>query len=116
MGYTVIPTDEFERLLTKLARKYPKVVDVVEEYFLELECIKGNVPGDVIQGTGSHLVIKTRHANPDANRGKQGGFRIIITVVVTENEIYPLSIYSKNVTEKITKEEILSIINRNVLH
>lgn len=57
-------------------------------------------------------VYKTRLENPDANKGKSGGFRVIWYLVTSDKEIYPLTIYSKSDEEDISPKEIMGMIKR----
>ncbi|RYG71392.1 hypothetical protein EU245_14315 [Lentibacillus lipolyticus] len=114
MGYFVDPTTRFERELRKLTRKYPKVVDEVEGLIDELE--NGNLVGEDIPGLDipNNKVFKTRLDNPDANKGKRGGFRLIYYLVTSDNDIFLLTMYSKSNKENITDDEIIKIIRKNI--
>lgn len=105
---------EFEKDLLKLARKYPTSINLVEKLFDAFE--KGNIEGDRVPGLKlkGNRVVKTRLENPDANKGKSGGFRVIWYLITSDNEIYPLTIYSKNDQEDISKKEIMLLITRRV--
>lgn len=107
--------DGFERDLIKIARKYPSTVDLVQELFEEFE--EGNIEGDDIPRLKlkGDKVFKTRLENPDAKKGKSGGFRIIWYLVTTDNEIYPLTIYSKNDQEDISSKEIMLLIRKRII-
>ena len=52
--------------------------------------------------------------SPDANKGKSGGFRVIWNLVTSDNEIYPLTVYSKNEQDDIPNREIISLISKRV--
>lgn len=110
MLYKVLDVPEFSRTLLKLGRKYPSAIDIVDSFFEDLEAgtLKG-VPVPRLKLKGDR-VYKTRLDNPDANKGTKGGFRIIYYLVTSENEIYPLTIYSKSDTEDISPKEIMRMV------
>lgn len=114
MTYHVEDVEEFSNRLEKVARKYPKVIDSVESLFAKLE--QGNLIGDPIKGLKlkGNKVFKTRLENPDANKGKRGGFRVVWYLITSDNKIYPLTIYSKSEQENISDREILYIIKMNI--
>ncbi|WP_156857770.1 type II toxin-antitoxin system RelE/ParE family toxin [Oceanobacillus sp. AG] len=104
----------FEKDLIKIARKYPSSIDLVASLFERFE--EGNIEGNDIGGLKlkGDKVFKTRLENPDANKGKSGGFRVIWYLVTSDNEIYPLTIYSKNEQDDIPNREIISLISKRV--
>lgn len=112
MAYHVNEVESFGKVLIKLSRKYKSTPDVVESFFEDLE--KGNLVGDPIPGLKlkGNKVFKTRLENPDANAGKTGGFRIIWYLVTSDNEIYPLTIYSKNDQEDVPRKEIQRLVRK----
>ena len=79
-----------------MAKKYPKILDLITQLFEQLE--EGQLVGDEVTKLrlSSSKVFKTRIKNPDSNKGKSGGFRLIWYLLTAENEIYPLIIYSKS--------------------
>lgn len=110
MKYEIYPTSKIEKDLKKLAKKYPSVLDIVEEFYEFVE--QGHLVGSEISGLklGKDKVYKARLDNPDRNQGKSGGFRIVYYLVTNENEIYPLTIYSKTEQSEITNSEIKQLI------
>lgn len=111
--YNVNSTDEFKKQVEKLARKFPKILDLVEDLFIEIG--NGNIQGDRINNLKikNCVVFKQRLENPDANKGKSGGFRAIYLLLKTGNDIYPLTIYSKSDQEDISKDEIIKILRKS---
>lgn len=89
-------------------RKYPSVVEEISALFEKFE--KGNIEGDSVPRLKlkGNKVFKTRMANPDANKGKSGGFRVIWYLV------YPLTIYSKSDQTDIHPEEIARLIRLRI--
>ncbi len=114
MAYFVHDVEKFEKDLTRLAKRYPSSVDLVEELFEKIE--DGKLEGTPITKLKlkGNKVFKTRLENPDANRGKSGGFRVILYLVTSDNEVFPLTIYSKSDQEDISNKEIMNIINRYI--
>ena len=74
MTTRVDTTDDFARDLRRLARKYPSVVDSVDELTDQLAV--DDRPGARLARVGSN-VYKVRLPNRSARRGKSGGFRVI---------------------------------------
>lgn len=70
---TVRQTKRFDSRLEKLARKYPQVLDALDELVVELE--EGNRPGARYRRVGD-VVYRVRLVNRSARAGKRGGFRI----------------------------------------
>ena len=96
----------FVRRLKELRKKYPHVTEQVQALIHELE--QGETPGDQIQGTG-YTAYKTRLANPDAGKGKSGGYRVIYHIRTTER-IIALLIYSKSDQVDVSIDEIKQLI------
>lgn len=113
-SYSVFAVRSFEKDLFKLARKYPKVLDNVADLFERLE--GGSIEGDPVPrlNLNGDKVFKTRLENPDANKGKSGGFRVIWYLVTSKGYIYPLTIYSKSDQEDISSTEIRKLAKQAV--
>jgi mRNA-degrading endonuclease RelE of RelBE toxin-antitoxin system len=107
MPTTIRMFASFEKSLSKLRRKYPKVIDVVDELIAELR--NDNRPGDIIPEIGFD-VYKVRLPNPSASRGKSGGFRVIYYVQVAEMVVL-LTIYSKTGQADISPAEIRRMLD-----
>jgi hypothetical protein len=88
---------------------------LIEELFEELE--KGNLKGDSIPGLrlSGNKVFKARLENPDANKGKSKGFRVIWYLVTSDNEIYPLTIYSKSDQQDISNKLIMQLVRKSTM-
>lgn len=99
-------TEDFQRDLKRLHKKYRKVRDDVEAFILRLE--SGETPGDQVQGVG-YTVYKERLRSSDLRRGKSGGYRVVYYIETAE-KIILLTIYIKTQKEDISVEEIRRII------
>lgn len=63
----------------------------------------------------SHSCYKIRLANSSIPTGKSGGFRIIYYHIDANENLYLMSIYSKNELENIDDKVILQILKENEL-
>ena len=76
MPTRVRTTKDFDKQVARLARKFPAVLDEVNEFILRLQSDElAQLPGRRIRRTG-FTVYKDRLPNRSARRGKRGGFRI----------------------------------------
>lgn len=109
--YRVLDVPAFEKDLLKIARKYPSVIEDISNLFDSFE--KGEIEGNPIPRLRlkANKVFKTRMANPDANKGNSGDFRVIWYLVTANNDIYPITIYSKSDQIDITPSEITKLIS-----
>ncbi|MCY3866462.1 MAG: hypothetical protein OXG68_13580 [Chloroflexi bacterium] len=76
MPTRVRTTEDFDKQVARLARKFPAVLDEVAEFIARLrrdDLVQ--LPGRRIRRTG-FTVYKERLPNRSARRGKSGGFRI----------------------------------------
>ena len=106
MPTTVSIPDPFQKDLKRLARKYPKVLDIVETLINTLE--SDQRPGDKIPRVG-YDVYKVRLRSPSARRGKRGGFRVIYYVQLADRVVL-LTIYAKTEQTDISPEEIGQVL------
>lgn len=115
--YKVDTTPTFEKEFRKLQKRYPKIVDDFEALIDEIEV--DEELGDPVKGIKlennkkGFKIFKKRMANTSANHGKSGGFRVIIYLITSNNQVYLLDIYSKNEQENISKKEIKDLIKKN---
>jgi mRNA-degrading endonuclease RelE of RelBE toxin-antitoxin system len=108
MNYSVIAIPKFRKELKQLAKKYPSLKNDISILFDSLET-------NPTQGTSiGNNCYKIRLAISSKGKGKSGGARIITNVVVTEKEVYLLSIYDKSDKESLTDKELKEIL-QNVL-
>lgn len=97
---------DFLKKLERLGRKFPRVVDQVDDLMSQLKEAKH--PGDKIPGVG-YDVYKVRLKNPSAGKGKRGGFRVIYYIRLADH-IVLLTIYSKSDQTDISADQIQKLI------
>ena len=100
-------TQEFDKAIERLGRRFPAVVDSTEDLIGLIE--KDQRPGVRVPGVGA-VVYKARLANRSAGLGKRGGFRIIY-YIRPPDEVYLLTIYSKTDKDNIRSAEIRRLVN-----
>jgi len=113
MNYEIVTTEDFNRRVKSLAKKYQSFPDDLERFKKEL--LENPTMGDDL----GNNIRKVRMAIASKNKGKRGGARIItchVLVDVINTDIYLLTIYDKGEQESISKQEIkqLKEINRLV--
>lgn len=96
----------FQKSYRRLSRRYRNIAKPVDELITALE--NGEKPGDKIPNI-QYDVYKVRLANPDAGKGKRGGFRVIYYVQLADRVIL-LTIYAKSERENIPVAEIQRLI------
>lgn len=102
-------TDEFEKQVYRLSKKYRRIRRDVEPVIAQLE--DKVILGDRLAGFGSNLyVYKVRVKNSDIQKGKSAGYRIIY-LLESESSILLLTIYSKSELEDISADRIQSILD-----
>jgi len=111
MDYNIIATEDFERQLRRLGKKYSSIPN---DYAKFLEELLGNPNMGDDLGNNTR---KVRMAIASKNKGKRGGARIItyhFLVDVVNTKIYLLTIYDKGEQGSISSKEIkyLKEINR----
>ncbi len=99
-------TSEFKKNLKSLAKKYKRIKSDLNPYIDDLKL--GKILGEQLQGI-SLKVYKVRIPNSSAGKGKRAGFRLIYYLQLP-NEIILISIYSKNMQQNISNNEIIDII------
>lgn len=100
----VITSDNFERELKRLAKKFPSL----RREFLELVESLENQP---VQGTAlDKNCFKIRLAIASKGRGKSGGGRVITYVQIVDDLVYLLSIYDKSEKESLSDSELNGLL------
>jgi mRNA-degrading endonuclease RelE of RelBE toxin-antitoxin system len=104
MSYSIKTLSKFDKNLKVLVKKYPSL----KIEFIDLvKTLKENP----MQGTqiGKNC-YKIRIAIASKGKGKSGGARLIIQVVVTEEIVYLLTIYDKSSKESISDKELNELL------
>ncbi|MDZ4765676.1 MAG: type II toxin-antitoxin system RelE/ParE family toxin [Chloroflexota bacterium] len=105
----VIFTDDFERELKRLIRKYRHIGADIQPLIAALE--DGTTPGDQLQDLAPAIVYKARLASRDLARGKSGGYRVIY-YIKTATRILFLLIYPKSERDTVDTRILKQIILR----
>ncbi len=108
MQTSVSHSGQFNRLLRKLARKFPSVMDEVASLTGQLKV--GERPGSLYRRMGGK-VYRVRLPNRSARRGKSGGFRVAY-YVETESSVLLLAICDRKDCAEL-EESTLRMIMRS---
>ena len=104
MSYKIIPSDDFENNVKKLAKKFKKLDQDLSRLLQQLK-------QDPTTGTPlGNNCYKIRIPNSSIPTGKSGGFRVITLIKVEKDKIVLLTIYSKTEKNTITDRELEAII------
>ena len=112
MNYNLKVLQTFEKAAKPLLKKYPSFKEDMKMLFEEM---KQNPTCGVSLGGGFR---KIRVAIASKNKGKSGGARVIsynVVVSIIETDVFLVTIYDKESTESITKEEIQLLLAKNDL-
>jgi hypothetical protein len=107
----VIYSDIFEAKLRRFAKKFPSILDEIEELATQLE---QNADIGTSLGSGLH---KIRLSVASKGGGKSGGFRVITYVIYqmsNSNEVYLLTLYDKSEEDTVKKDELVKIAKKIV--
>lgn len=107
--YQIIVSDEFEKNLKKLSKKYPNIKKDLSFLLEQLE--KGVFVGNRLQKVGNNI-YKVRLWSSDQQKWKRWGFRSIYYVINKRNLVFLADIYAKTSQENITDKEVIRIIKR----
>lgn len=104
MSFNIKTISVFERQVKRLVKKFPSIKKEIQELIKELkqEPEKGTSIGN--------NCYKIRLSIASKGKGKSGGARVIIHVVLKDGIVYLLSIYDKSELENLTDNEILQLI------
>lgn len=103
MSYRVIPTEVFLRDVKRLKKRYPKILEDMDQLIEHLE-----THPDAGTSLGQHL-FKIRVKSSDKQSGKRSGFRVIYYFAYQGN-IYLLKAYSKNISNNFIRQEFEKIV------
>ncbi|NPA73217.1 MAG: hypothetical protein GXO12_00735 [Epsilonproteobacteria bacterium] len=109
MNLKIVILSHFEKEVKKLYKKYKNLPQ-------DLKTVKNILLNNPKSGIRlGHSCYKIRVANSSVPTGKSGGFRVIYYYLDTQDNIYLLSIYSKNELENISENVLLQILKENQL-
>ncbi len=100
MSYNIVPTDNFNREVKQLAKKYRSLKDDLTQ--LQKDLLENPILGTAL----GNNVYKIRMAITSKGKGKSGGARVISYLYVKGEQIFLLSIYDKSDKENVTDNEI----------
>ena len=100
-------TRRFDNRLGELARKYPQVLDELDNLIEEFD--QGNRPGARYRRVGD-LVYRVRLVNRSARAGKRGGFRIAYHVG-GEHTITLIAICARSECRDLDEMQIRRFLN-----
>ncbi|MVN21315.1 hypothetical protein GO621_07175 [Mucilaginibacter sp. HMF7410] len=104
MSYSVITIKTFEKQVKRLTKKYFSLKNEL------LELVK-NLKENPKQGTSiGDNCYKIRLSIFSKGKGKSGGARVIINVVITAEIVYLLNIYDKSEKENLTTKELQELL------
>ncbi|MBX2966446.1 MAG: type II toxin-antitoxin system RelE/ParE family toxin [Cyclobacteriaceae bacterium] len=106
MSFKVKTSDQFEKELKKLAKKYPSLKNEYADLVAQLE---ENPTLGTPLGNG---IFKIRLAIASKGKGKSGGARVITYVQIDDETVLLLSIYNKGSKDSISDKEILELLNK----
>jgi len=103
-------TSEFKRNLRALAKKYRHIRSDIQPIINEIG--NGNFIGNQIPGTKEYVIFKVRVKNTDIRKGKSSGYRFIY-YLKTYNDIFLITLYSKNEQSDISSEQLRRILKKH---
>ncbi|MBU1658055.1 type II toxin-antitoxin system RelE/ParE family toxin [bacterium] len=109
MNLDIKTLSSFEKDVKRLFKKYkqlPSDLKVLKEELSQ------NPKSGIELGNGCY---KIRLANNSIPTGKSGGFRVIYYYIDKDNNLYLMSMYSKNELENIDDKIIINILKANNL-
>ena len=87
-----------------MSKKYPSLK---QEYFELIELLEENPEQGVSLRDNCY---KIRLSIASKNKGKSGGARVIINIVLVENNVYLLAIYDKSEKESLSDKELNELL------
>jgi hypothetical protein len=104
MSYNVKTIDVFERQAKRLIKKYASLKN-------ELSTLINNLKENPGQGTAiGNNCYKIRISIASKGKGKSGGARVITTLIISEKNVYLLSIYDKSEKANLTDKELQELL------
>ena len=112
MNYKIVPTEDFDKNVKPLAKKYHSFIEDLKKFKKEL--LSNPEMGSSLGGNAR----KVRMAIASKGKGKRGGARVItcnVLIDVEHSKIYLLTIYDKGEQQNISGKEIEILKRRNGL-
>ena len=109
MNLNIKTLECFNKDIKNLFKKYKQLPNDLK---LLKEKLLNNPKSGIELGNSCY---KIRLANSSIPTGKSGGFRIIYYYIDSQNNLYLMSMYSKNELENIDDKTILNILKENSL-
>ena len=103
MNYEIVTTEDFDRNVKPLAKKYLSFLDDLEKFKIEL--LANPQMGSTLGGNAR----KVRMSITSKGKGKRGGARVItcnVLINIMHTDIYLLAIYDKGEKDSISTKEI----------
>ena len=100
MSFNIFTSDNFEKELKRLSKKYPSLKTDFSEFILSL---KENPKQGISLGKDC---FKVRMAIASKGKGKSGGSRVITCVKFVAGVVFLLSIYDKSDKDSISDNEL----------
>jgi mRNA-degrading endonuclease RelE of RelBE toxin-antitoxin system len=104
MKFKIVVTENFEKELKPLSKKYASLKDDIFELFQNVHSTT-----DLGTSIGSNA-YKIRLAIGSKGKGKRSGARVIAYLYSINNILFLLSIYDKSETESISKKKLQILI------
>ena len=109
MAISVIPTDDFVKELKRLAKKHPHIIP-------DIAALSAQLKENPKMGTDlGQNVYKIRLKISGTNKGKSGGARIIICVVLINQIVYLADIYLKNENDTVDVDRVIQRLHNDGL-
>ena len=112
MNYEIVTTEDFDRDVKFLAKRYHSFLDDLEKFKKEL--LENPEMGKKLGGNAR----KVRMAIASKGKGKRGGARIItcnVLISIEDTDIYLLAIYDKGEQKNISTKEVEILKHRSGL-
>jgi len=112
MNYKIVPTEDFDRNVKPLAKKYQSFIEDLKKFKKEL--LSNPDMGEKLGGN----IHKVRMSIASKGKGKRGGARVItcnVLINIEHTKIYLLAIYDKGEQDSISAKEIEILKRRNGL-
>ena len=104
MSYSIIATNQFERELKRLVKKFPTLKN---EFLQLIRNIINNPLEGIALGNNCH---KIRLAIGSKGKGKSGGARVITYLYIETETVYLLTIYDKGEKADLKPSELADMI------